>query len=243
MAKQPNSILVKNRRFYDSLWAGAQLLEAPNFNTWPLIKHLLQAQQRRIEVAPGLRPRLPIEGTHFVDISHEALKAIRAKGGNTTNASILGLPFADNTFNLLCALDIIEHVEDDEAAVAQLARIAADGATLIVSTPLHQEWWTPFDDFVGHYRRYKPVELMNLLQRNGFSIRQSAVFGMKPKSTCLVKLGMHFLTHKPKHAMWWYNKIFPHIARRQQPIRLIDGLPDMDQIGEIFLVCKYQSNT
>lgn len=238
MTTNQMDLLQKNRAMYDGLWVGAWLLEAHHYNTWPLVSQLISDNPRRIEVAPGLRPRLPIQDTHFVDISQAALDVLKTHGGITTNASICALPFADKSFDLVCALDVVEHVEDDESAMAELSRIAADNATLLLSTPLHQEWWTPFDDFVGHYRRYAPAQLLQLLESNGFAVEQSAVFGMKPKSSKMVDIGMWFLKNRPRRSMWWYNRIFPYIARRQKPLALINGLPDMNEIGEIFLVCR-----
>ncbi|WP_216825071.1 class I SAM-dependent methyltransferase [Agarilytica rhodophyticola] len=232
------NLLEKNRQVYDSLWDGAWLLEAHHYNTWPLVNSLLSQHSRRLEVAPGLRPRLPIDNTHFVDISFAALDTLKQNGGKTSIASICNLPFENNSFDLICALDIIEHVEDDEAAISELSRVAADETTLLLSTPLHEKWWTPFDDFVGHYRRYEPSHLIKLLKDNGFEVQKSAIFGMKPKSSRITDIGMWFLKNDSKRAMWWYNRIFPYVARRQKPLDLMDGLPNMNDIGEIFLVCK-----
>lgn len=238
MTTNNNEIVQKNRHLYDGLWGGAWLLEAQHFNTWPLVEGLLKKHQRRVEIAPGLRPRLPTQGTSFVDISQAALGILKQHGGHTTKASICDLPFSSKSFDLVCALDIVEHVEDDEGAFSELSRIITEGGTLLLSTPLHQQWWTQFDEFVGHYRRYEPSRLKELLHKYGFEVEQSAVFGMKPKSSKLTDLGMWFLKHNPTRAMWWYNRVFPHIARRQKPLQLSEGLPAMDEIGEIFMVCK-----
>jgi SAM-dependent methyltransferase len=227
-----------NRAFYNNLWRDALLVEPERFNTWPLVSSLLAAHPRRLEVAPGLRPRLPIQGTQFVDISTPALDKLKARGGMTDTASISLLPFADGSFDLLCALDIIEHVDDDEGAMAELSRVAADGAVLLVSTPLHAAWWTPFDDFVGHRRRYEPAALVAFLARHGFAVTHSAVFGMKPKSSRLVDVGMWFLKHRRKRAMWWYNRVLPFTVRFQKPLQLLSGLMPTEDIAEVFLVCK-----
>lgn len=227
-----------NQTFYNALWGDALLVEPERFNTWPLVSSLLQGNPRRLEVAPGLRPRLPIHGTQFVDISTAALNKLKARGALTAEASISQLDFPDASFDLLCALDIIEHVDDDEGALAELSRVAAEGAVLLMSTPLHPAWWTPFDDFVGHRRRYKPDELVALLERHGFVISQSAVFGMKPKSSLLVDIGMWFLQHRRQRAMWWYNRVLPFTVRFQKPLQLLPGLIPADDIAEVFLVCK-----
>lgn len=231
-------MLDKNRHFYNSLWSDARLVEPQRFNTWPLVNSLLAGRPRRLEVAPGLRPRLPIAATQFVDISAPALAVLKQHGGHTLVASISHLPFTDQAFDLICALDIIEHVENDVIAMTELSRLAADGAILLLSTPLHQAYWTPFDDFVGHRRRYEPEHLLAMLAEHGFTVEQSAVFGMKPKSSRLVDIGMWFLQHRRKRAMWWYNRVLPWSVRFQKPLELKPGFSNGDQVAEILLVCR-----
>ncbi len=231
-------MLDKNRHFYNALWGAARLVKPECFNTWPLVNSLLQNRPRRLEVAPGLRPRLPIAGTQFIDISAPALSILQQHGGNIALASISHLPFADQTFDLLCALDIIEHVDDDLAAMAELSRLAANDAILLISTPLHPELWTAFDDFVGHRRRYVPEQFIAMLNNHGFTVVQSAVFGMKPKSSRLVDLGMWLLQHRPKRAMWWYNLVMPISVRFQKKLEMMSGLTDTRQVAEILLVCQ-----
>lgn len=239
-AQAEAALLDKNRHFYNSLWSAARLVEPQRFNTWPLVSSLLEQHPRRLEIAPGLRPRLPIAGTQFADISAPALSILQQHGGKTSLASVSHLPFADQSFDLICALDIIEHVDDDLAAMAEVSRLAADNAVLLISTPLHPELWTPFDDFVGHRRRYPPADFIVMLSQHGFSVRQSAVFGMKPKSSRLVRLGMWLLQHRPKRAMWWYNRVLPFSVRLQKKLALEQGLLDTAQVAEILLVCVKQ---
>ncbi|MES2673020.1 MAG: methyltransferase domain-containing protein [Pseudomonadota bacterium] len=243
-AAQAEAVMLdKNRNFYNALWGAARLVKPERFNTWPLVHSLLQDRPRRLEVAPGLRPRLPIAGTQFIDISAPALSILQKHGGNIALASISHLPFGDQTFDLLCALDIIEHVDDDLAAMAELSRLAAHDAILLISTPLHPELWTPFDDFVGHRRRYVPENFIAMLDRYGFSVVQSAVFGMKPKSSRIVDLGMSLLKRRPKRAMWWYNLVMPITVRFQKKLEMVSGLTDTQQTGEILLVCQRNRKT
>lgn len=235
-------LLDSNRIFYNALWRDAQLVEPQRFNTWPLVKTLLQSEQRRLEVAPGLRPRLPLAGTQFVDISAPALAKLQAYGADTLYGSISQLPFADASFDLICAFDVIEHVDDDQRALAELSRVAAPAATLLLSVPLHPKWWTPFDDFVGHRRRYEPAEILSLLSRNNFTITQSAVFGMQPKSSRLVSLGMWFLQNWRRLSIWWYNRVLPFTLRYQKKLEPVNGLLNTSNIGEILLVCRREAS-
>jgi SAM-dependent methyltransferase len=234
-------LLETNQRFYDGLWTDARLVEPERFNTWPLVSVLAAQAPRRLEVAPGLRPRLPIAGTQFVDISEPALAKLRARGAQTTHSVISSLPFADGAFDLVCALDIVEHVDDDDRALAELSRVAAPGAALLLSTPLHPAQWTAFDDFVGHRRRYEPQQILDKLARHGFAVEQSAVFGMKPKSSRLVDLGMWFLVHRRERAMWMYNRVMmPLGVRFQKKLTLVAGMVDTENVAEVLMVCRKQ---
>jgi SAM-dependent methyltransferase len=232
-------LLAANRSFYDPLWRDARLVGPERFNTWPLVQALVAQSTRRLEVAPGLRPRLPIAGTQFVDISAPALARLQAGGGKAVLGSITALPFRDQAFDLVCALDIVEHVDDDQRALAELARVAAPGAAFLLSVPLHPALWTAFDDFVGHRRRYEPQRLRTLLDAQGFAVEQSAVYGMQPESSRLLDLGMWFLVHRRERAMWWYNQVFMPLGLRfQKPLLLEPRLIDGADVAEIILVCR-----
>src|SRR6267143_1081628 len=238
-ARTDSELLDANRHFYDALWSDARLIEPERFNTWPLVVSLLAPAQRRLEVAPGLRPRLPIEDTQFIDISAPALAKLGARGSSGALGSITALPYRNAVFDLICAFDVIEHVDDDERALAELSRVASPGAALITSVPLHPAQWTGFDDFVGHRRRYEPEDLKANLARHGFTVERSAVFGMKPRSSRLVDLGMWFLLHRGKRAMWLYNRVLmPLGVRFQKPLALAEGLIDTADVGEVLLLCR-----
>jgi SAM-dependent methyltransferase len=228
-----------NRRFYDSLWAGCRLIEPDRFNTWPLVQSILPASGLRLEVAPGLRPRLPIAGTQFVDISAPALEPLRLRGGHVTQGEVTALPFADASFDLVCALDIIEHVDDELGALSEISRVAKPGGTLLISTPLHPDRWTSFDDFVGHKRRYDPPRLLARLAEQHLAVERSAAFGMQPRSSFLLDMGMWWMTHDRERAMWWYNRAFMPIGLRfQKPLELLPGMIPTDEVDEILMVCR-----
>jgi SAM-dependent methyltransferase len=240
-ARGDRELLDINRRFYDLLWSGARLVEPQRFNTWPLVNSVLPRSQRQLEIAPGLRPRLPIETTRFVDISMPALAMLRARGASVMLGLVSSLPFAAATFDLVCTLDIVEHVDNDDAALSEIARVAAPGAVLLLSAPLHPSRWTPFDDFVGHRRRYEPQDLLAKLARHGLSVERSGVYGMQPRSSKLLDLGMWWLTHHRERAMWWYNRaLMPLGVRFQKKITLAPGMIDAAAVDEVLLVCRKQ---
>jgi SAM-dependent methyltransferase len=238
-SRSERAILDKNRRYYDLLWADANLIEPQRFNTWPLVQSLLPASARQLEVAPGLRPRLPLLGTQFVDISAPALAKLRGRGAQVVLSQVTSLPFGDALFELVCAFDIIEHVDDDEGALAELARVTTPNGALLLSIPLHAAYWTAFDDLVGHKRRYEPPHLLAKLAQQRLRVERSAVFGMQPRSSWLLDLAMWWLLHDRERAMWWYNRAFMPIGLRfQKPLELVAGMIPTDSVDEILLVCR-----
>lgn len=232
-------LLEANRRFYDALWRDARLIEAERFNTWPLMRSLLAPSRRRLEVAPGLRPHLPIEGTHFIDLSAPPLSTLRDRQATVVLGSITSLPFADHAFDLVCALDIIEHVDDDDRALSELSRVTAPSGVLVFSVPLHASRWTAFDELVGHRRRYEPERLLAKLTAQDFSVQASAAYGMQPRSSRTLDLGMWFLTRRREQAMCWYNRvIMPLAVRFQKQLAVSPGVIATENVDEVLFVCR-----
>jgi len=233
-------IAAVNRAFYDNLWRGVQLRAPRQFNTWPLLSELAAAAPDRLEIGPGRLPRLPLEATRFVDLSAAAVEALRKAGARAETGEITALPFADAAFDLVCAFDIIEHTDDDQRAMAEVARVLRPGGTLVFSLPLYMTAWTGFDELVGHYRRYEPAELQALLATNGFTLERSAAYGMQPRSQLLLRFGLWWLQRHYEHAMRWYNRcLMPLALRLQSPLEFVPGLLSDSRVDEIILVCRH----
>lgn len=230
--------LSANRHFYDALWSASYVVPPQRFNTWPLLSRLAASATARLEIGPGLRPRLPIAGTYFVDVSRPALSRLAARGGIATLGEITSLPFPDRTFEVVCAFDIVEHVEDDQQVFRELGRVARDEATIIFSVPLHPARWTAFDAVVGHVRRYDPDDLLAILEEHSFVLEQSAGFGMQPRSRWLLDFAVWGLTQRPIQAMRWYNGLLlPLGLLLQRRLVWAPGLIDVSRVDELLLVC------
>ena len=240
-AAHPTSsdVTVINRTFYDALWAKAHLERPDRFNTWPIVSRLLPSAAARLEVGPGLRPRLPVAGTHFVDLSAPAIARLRAGGGIASLGEIDVLPFGDQQFDLVCAFDVIEHITNDRQVFGELSRVLKDNGVLICSVPVHAHLWRPFDDWVGHVRRYDPPELLALLASNGLTVEQTAVYGMQPTNPRLLNAGMWWLNNHRRWAMFWYNWVgMPLAMRFQKRLTLVSGMIDTTGVDEVLLVCR-----
>jgi SAM-dependent methyltransferase len=74
----------------------------------------------------------------------------------------------DGTFDLLCAFEVLEHLENDVSALAEWRRRIRDGGWVIVSAPAHRHRFGPHDRIVGHHRRYDPEDMAQVLEAAGF---------------------------------------------------------------------------
>jgi SAM-dependent methyltransferase len=80
------------------------------------------------------------------------------------------LPFAEGTFDLVAALDVLEHVEDDRASLAALVRQARPGGRILVSVPTHPILFGSHDRRLHHVRRYGVGELRTLVDSTGCTV-------------------------------------------------------------------------
>ena len=78
------------------------------------------------------------------------------------NGSITELPFSDNSFDLVCAFDVIEHVEDDQLAVNELKRVTKNNSLVLITVPAFMSLWSHHDVINHHFKRYQ-IKEVNLL--------------------------------------------------------------------------------
>jgi SAM-dependent methyltransferase len=172
-------------------------------------------------------------------MSGEAVAKLKAYGADAKLGVVSSLPYPDRAMQIIGAFDIIEHTDDDELALSELSRVAAPGATLLLSAPLHPSRWTSFDALVGHARRYEPDELLAKLAAHGWSVAQSGVYGMQPRSARLLNFVVWSFEHHPGRAIWWYSRaILPLGTLLQGKLELSRGMIDTSNVDEVLLVCR-----
>ena len=82
------------------------------------------------------------------------------------------LNFNDNSFELLIASDVLEHIKDHEAALREWYRVLKPGGRLIIFVPAFQFLWSAHDVANHHFRRYNMKTLTRLVQDAGFTIQR-----------------------------------------------------------------------
>ena len=86
--------------------------------------------------------------------------------------SVTALPVASDAATVVTALDVLEHVEDDAGALAELVRITRPGGIIIIHVPAFQLLWSDWDESLGHKRRYTKPSLLALVNRADLRVQR-----------------------------------------------------------------------
>lgn len=114
------------------------------------------------------RPGVEVFG---LDFSGQALAYTRQRGHlHLVQGDLTRLPFPDGTFDVVTALDVVEHIREDEGALREVNRVLRPGGVLLVSVPAFRFLWGPHDTALQHFRRYTAGELAALMRRSGFRV-------------------------------------------------------------------------
>ena len=108
-----------------------------------------------------------------VDISDDALEFCRAKGLKAHKGLVEKLPFADESFDVATALDVVEHLDDDIAGLKEMHRILKKGGKTLIFVPAFMWLWGVQDDISNHRIRYTKKQIVERLKKAGFEIERA----------------------------------------------------------------------
>lgn len=124
------------------------------------------------EYLTELARRYPRFEIHGIDFELEPLRFCRAEQSvPLSQADVTALPFESSTFDLVVALDTLEHVRDDERALSEIFRVSRPGGSVLLTVPAFPFLWGNVDNIGHHFRRYRRHELIRKVRAAGFSIR------------------------------------------------------------------------
>lgn len=86
-------------------------------------------------------------------------------------------PMWSNRFDFLVALEVLEHIEDDAAALRQWGSVVRPGGRLLLSVPAHARQWSATDVWAGHFRRYDRADFIALAERSGLRVVRCENYG------------------------------------------------------------------
>lgn len=162
-----------------SFWYGSR----SELIAWALYRHFPRAETL-LEVGCGtgvvletLHRRLPALRISGSDLFPEALEHARrlVPAATFSQVDARALPY-ESQFDVTCAFDVLEHVNEDDAVLAGMMRATVPGGGLIVTVPQHRWLWGPMDELAHHVRRYRRGELLDKIRRAGFRIELATSF-------------------------------------------------------------------
>jgi SAM-dependent methyltransferase len=107
-----------------------------------------------------------------VDFNARPLPVAQQRGLTVLQGSGDGLPFADDTFDLVALLDTVEHIPDELGVFEECARVLKPGGKLIVTVPAFMWLWSYNDEINDHQRRYTAPELQQKIELCGLRVNR-----------------------------------------------------------------------
>ena len=108
-----------------------------------------------------------------LDLNHEAINYCNLKGlGEVRHGDVCGMPFDSNSFSFVLATDIIEHVDDDLAALREINRVLKPGGHALITVPAFPSLWGLQDEVAHHKRRYRMRTLLERIAQAELAIER-----------------------------------------------------------------------
>lgn len=184
-------LAAQNNGFDPELFRRYAQLEAGNFwftarNT--LLKRLMQRHFPQaaniLEIGCGtgfvltnIRAIYPAARLSGSDIYTEGLGFAKQRVPSATlfQMDATAIPFREE-FDLIGAFDVLEHIDDDAAALSQIHAACKTGGGVIFTVPQHPSLWSRMDEYAHHKRRYTRAELLEKMRAAGFRVRYATSF-------------------------------------------------------------------
>jgi SAM-dependent methyltransferase len=112
-----------------------------------------------------------------VELNEDAAKMAGERGdGEVKVGRLEDLPWAQDTFDLIVCLDVIEHTPDDGLTLRELRRVCKPGGWLLVTVPAYPALWSAHDEANHHYRRYTRRSLRQAALGSGWQVTRMTSF-------------------------------------------------------------------
>ena len=160
--------------------ARSELISELLSREFPDAKTLLEVGCGTGGVLAHLRAKHPELSLTGSDLLPETLSVARDRVPDATffQADIRNLPYTEE-FDVVCALDVIEHLDEDDLAVEEIARSVRPGGGVIFAVPQHMWLWDAWDEIHRHRRRYSRRSLLELLDASGLlPVRATSSFSL-----------------------------------------------------------------
>ena len=116
--------------------------------------------------------------TYGMDVSDEAINFSKQIFRGKVAKGFLPdqIPYQESFFDLITALDVIEHVEKDDDSLKAIYRLLVPGGKAVITVPAFMLLWSRFDELNEHKRRYTLQELKSKLLHAGFDVEKISYY-------------------------------------------------------------------
>ena len=141
----------------------------------------LDKDARILEIGCGTGHNLPMLGAFghvdAVELDDESRAIAEQRlGRRVINSPLPELAGVDDGYDLIAALDVIEHIEDDDAALAAIAGKLKSGGKFLMTVPAHRWMWSAHDVVNHHKRRYSKSQLRRLIEGSPMKLEKVGYF-------------------------------------------------------------------
>lgn len=124
-------------------------------------------------VLKAIRTEFPETQLVGADLSEDAIAIARQRvAAEFVQFDAVRVPFRDE-FDVVCAFDVLEHIDDDQAALNELAAAVRTGGGVLIMVPQHKWLWSAADEYGHHRRRYTKKEIESKVRSAGLAIVRS----------------------------------------------------------------------
>jgi SAM-dependent methyltransferase len=102
-----------------------------------------------------------------VDVSDEAIKFMKKAGYLVDKVTGIKLPYKDNSFDVIVAFDVLEHIKEHEDALVEWLRVVKKDGAILFTVPAYQWLWSDHDKSLHHYRRYTKKSIKGIVPSKG----------------------------------------------------------------------------
>lgn len=113
-----------------------------------------------------MRPGLELHGIEYAENSARIARETLGAKATIEIASATAIPYPDGHFDFAMCIEVLEHIDDDNAVVGEIARVLKPGGKLVMSVP-YRHWFPSYFNLIGHIRHYtrQSVERMSSRHR------------------------------------------------------------------------------
>jgi len=170
------------------LHAQEQLVDARRYLAWQGDLVLPELGRRVVEIGCGIGNFIELlldrEAIFGVDREPDYLDRLRSRFPHHPNLHTFALEAVSEEFRALArfqpdscvALNVLEHIENDQQALANMASILSPAGVIVLIVPAFPALYGPVDRNLGHYRRYTRASLTRVAEAAGLRLRKASYF-------------------------------------------------------------------